>query len=43
MEYLISGLLVFAIVNLIHLEREVTRIKTEIGHIKKSLRGEKDG
>lgn len=39
MDYLLAGLLLFSIANLIHLERVVSKMQTEIKYIKKSLEG----
>lgn len=38
MDYLIAGLVIFAVGNLIHLERVVSTLQTEIKHIKRYLR-----
>lgn len=42
MDYLIAGLVLFAVGNLVHLEREVAKLKSELSHIKKSLKGGND-
>jgi len=41
MDYLLAGLLFFTIGNLIHLERAVSKLQTEVTHIKEALKGGK--
>lgn len=43
MDYIIAGLLVFAIGNLIHLEREVAKIKAQLSNLTKPPEGQDDG
>jgi len=43
MDYLLVGLLLLILGNLIYLERTVSRLNNEVKHIKKSLEEAKDG
>lgn len=43
MDYVIAGLILFAIGNLIHLERVVSKLQGEVKHIKEFLKEKEDG